>query len=441
MNFGHEDETLEFKKSTSELDSACISIAAMLNKHGHGTIIFGVLPNGEAKGLMVNDSTLRDVSRKIYESIAPRIIPTVNKISAEGKDLIEVTFKGEEKPYSAKGIYYIRSADENRILAPNELRQIFEYTTRDSWDGELTEFTIDDVDIPSVKAFHDRAFASGRIKEKGFDAERLLEKTGLLKKGRLTNAGYLLFSKDEPITLKMAVFATDEKLTFLDINRIGGNIMQLLEEANAYIAKNIRWAVEFGGLERKEIPEIPLLSIREIICNSFVHARYGSSTQHEISIHPSFIRIYNPGEFPIGYKPEDFAESNIPSIVRNPLLLKTLFLSGDVESYSSGFRRVYEECGKANVKTSYEIKREGFTFIFERKKLYDGTFSKKGKILSKEEEAIADILKDNPSSSAEKISSITKRSERSVQRNLRDLKEKGVIERIGGTRGYWRVIG
>ena len=69
MNFGIEDETLEFKKTTGEINEAMQSICAMLNKHGYGTIYFGVLPNGEPKGQMINESTLRDISRKIYETI------------------------------------------------------------------------------------------------------------------------------------------------------------------------------------------------------------------------------------------------------------------------------------------------------------------------------------------------------------------------------------
>ena len=79
MNFGNEDETLEFKKSTSELKEAMKSISAMLNKHGRGTIYFGVLSNGEVIGQNVTESTLREVSRKIYESISPQIIPKIEK--------------------------------------------------------------------------------------------------------------------------------------------------------------------------------------------------------------------------------------------------------------------------------------------------------------------------------------------------------------------------
>ena len=50
MNLGKETETLEFKKTTGELKSAMISISSILNKHGVGTLYFGVKPNGEVVG-------------------------------------------------------------------------------------------------------------------------------------------------------------------------------------------------------------------------------------------------------------------------------------------------------------------------------------------------------------------------------------------------------
>ena len=47
MNLGKESENLEFKKTTGETKEAMISIASILNKHGVGTLYFGVKPNGE----------------------------------------------------------------------------------------------------------------------------------------------------------------------------------------------------------------------------------------------------------------------------------------------------------------------------------------------------------------------------------------------------------
>ena len=52
---------------------------------------------------------------------------------------------------------------------------------------------------------------------------------------------------------------------------------------------------------------------------------------------------------------------------------------------------------------------------------------------------VINILKANPNYSSEVISKMINRSSRSVQRILAKLKKKGIIERIGGTRGYWKV--
>ena len=80
INFGHETEELEFKKSTSEMHDAMKDIVAILNKHEKGILYFGVAPNGDVKGLQVVESTLRDVSRVIFESIKPQIYPQIQKV-------------------------------------------------------------------------------------------------------------------------------------------------------------------------------------------------------------------------------------------------------------------------------------------------------------------------------------------------------------------------
>ncbi len=322
-----------------------------------------------------------------------------------------------------------------RVLPPHELRQLFEYNSG-SWDSELTKYTVDKIKKDSLENFHKKAISCGRLKDFDFESERLLNKLGLIKNGKLTNAD----ANDNPVVLKMAVFATDEKLTFLDINRIFGNIFDLIEEDSAYIKKNMLWRADIVDLSRVEIPEVPLKALREIICNSFAHARYNSHTEHEIDIHPSYIKIYNPGEFPIGYKPEDFIKDNVPSMIRNPLILKTLFLSDDVESYSSGFRRVYDECDKNNVKTDYIISREGFSFIFRRNVVNPVVNAVVNVNLSESEALVIKLIAEEPYITAAKLAEKINMSTRNVQRMLSTLKTKQAIERIGGTRGYWKAL-
>ena len=69
MNFGSENEILEFKESTGELHQAIESISAILNKHSYGKVLFGVFDNGDIKGQIVTDSTIRNISDSIIRDI------------------------------------------------------------------------------------------------------------------------------------------------------------------------------------------------------------------------------------------------------------------------------------------------------------------------------------------------------------------------------------
>lgn len=90
MNLGKESETLEFKKTTGELKEAMISISSILNKHGVGTLYFGVKPNGDVVGQDVSESSLRDVSRFVYESIKPQIYPVIQEEILDDRHVIKV---------------------------------------------------------------------------------------------------------------------------------------------------------------------------------------------------------------------------------------------------------------------------------------------------------------------------------------------------------------
>ena len=109
MNLGNETETVEFKKSTSELKEGVASIAAMLNKNGYGTLYFGVKNNGDVCGMQVADTTLREIGQIIDQSIEPRIHPKIKKLDdGKGREFIRIDFEGNESPYACKGIFRSR---------------------------------------------------------------------------------------------------------------------------------------------------------------------------------------------------------------------------------------------------------------------------------------------------------------------------------------------
>ena len=141
MNLGIESEILEFKKTTGELEKAMDNIASMLNKHGHGTVYFGVAPNGDVKGQTVSASSLDDVAKKIKEAIKPMIFPEIEHEVLEGKDVIRVDFSGSEKPYSSYGRYYKRVFDRTEEMTPNELKHMMASQDHTSyWENNLTAY-------------------------------------------------------------------------------------------------------------------------------------------------------------------------------------------------------------------------------------------------------------------------------------------------------------
>ena len=121
MNLGQENEYQEFKESLGQLDKGLKSLVSMLNRHGGGTVFFGVDDNGEVVGLTVGKDTLMDIRNRIRDKIEPRIYAELSELKDEnGKSYIVVNAKGSDIPYSFDGRYYIRnlSADEK---ASNEL--------------------------------------------------------------------------------------------------------------------------------------------------------------------------------------------------------------------------------------------------------------------------------------------------------------------------------
>lgn len=449
-NLGKETETLEFKKTTGEIKEGIVSITSILNKHKVGTLYFGVKPNGDAIGQVVSESSLRDVSRAIYESIRPQIYPVITEEELDDRHVIKVEFEGNDTPYSAYGRYYLRTADEDREVSPSELKKFFianEY--KEKWEKAKSENLKRNVDQDAIKKFCNKAITAGRLTDGKYTALTILNKYGLVSGDYLTNAGNVLFGKKNPVTLKAAIFATDEKLTFIDMQMFEDNIINLLDLGEQYILKNIHWSSEIIGLEREDIPEIPVAVIREALANSFAHSIYNGSTYHEICIYPSKVTIYSPGTYASSHKPEEYIKKNLQSSIRNEKIAKILFLSKAIEQFGSGFKRINSLCKDAKINFSYEIDESGFTFIIHRKKLYESAQKAKNVTvnvsenvtLNKMEKLVYQLLSENPEYTRDELAEKTSKTVRTIQRTLNSLREKQYIRRIGSDKtGSWEIL-
>ena len=439
MIIGQESEAIEFKKSTGEKKEAMQAICAILNKHSRGTLYFGIEDNGFVKGQDVTDNTIKDVSRWIFESIYPRITPTIEHLIIDEKHIIKVSFSGKNKPYSVYGDYLIRIGTENKKMSTDELKSLIKHNDYSSkWEEEITSKTINDIDEESLKDFYYSATSSGRLEMKEFDKEKLLNSLNLIENGYLNNAGEALFGSNANIGLKVASYATNNKVRITDLKLIKGNIYNLVSIALNYVQDRINYKVEIGERKREEIPEIPLNALREIIVNAFAHADYENGSDIEIGIHPGIIEIYNPGTFPDDLTPFDFIDNNLHSFVRNKIILDCLFRSKDVEKSGTGFQRVNELCSEVDVEWNFRKEAYGFYFEFLRK----GNNSKKEEVieLNEKEKEIYDIIINNKQIKKADIALKVKKSEKTIQRYINSMIEKGYLIRVGSDKdGYWKA--
>lgn len=72
-----ESEKIEFKKSTSQLKEAVISLCAMLNKQGKGLVYFGIKDDGTVCGQDIGKKTTADISHEIRNNLKPIPVITI----------------------------------------------------------------------------------------------------------------------------------------------------------------------------------------------------------------------------------------------------------------------------------------------------------------------------------------------------------------------------
>jgi ATP-dependent DNA helicase RecG len=450
MKFGKETETIEYKKSTGELKQGIISIVAILNKHNGGDLYFGIRNDGVIVGQEISEKTLRDISQSISNHIEPPIYPDIKNVVIDNKDCIHVVFEGENVPYYAYGRAYLRVADEDRVMSPQELESYIlkKNTNTINWDSEASDKTIDDVSEVILTEYISKANAAGRIGYAYTNKHDILKRLNLLNdNNKVNNTAKVMFCENNNLEIQMATFATNERLTFLDIQRESGTINELVDIAENYIKKTIRWRVEFGhGLQRKEIPEVPIDAVREALFNSFCHKDFRASQNNYVCIFKDFIEIYNPGTFPEGLSPQDFIEGSEQSVHRNPLLAQILYYPKDIESFGTGLLRIVTACQEADVKVEFKQLKMGFAVVFER---FDKEVDYLGRVvtdkstditdkstdINSREAIILDYLKSNAFVTNKKVCELLIISTEAAKRLLQSMVQKGFITAEGENKG------
>jgi ATP-dependent DNA helicase RecG len=451
-----ETERREFKKSLAELKAGLISIAAILNKHGRGELWFGIRNDGKAVGLEVTDKTLRDVSQSIAAHIEPRIYPQVTLEPVAGVSCIKVAFEGGHKPYFAHGRAYMRVADEDRQLSVQELEKIIvdKNQERLRWDNQPCSLAADELDAEKLRRFVERAGL------KWDTPKNALDKLELLNGGQLVNAARLFFTS-EPMELRCAVFGTTDSAMIIDRHDIKGDILELIEEAQKYVLKNIHIGMRLEGLYRKDVPEIAIEALRETIINAFCHRDYRDPDYVQVAIYKDRVEIRNPGGLFGGITIADLRKGHV-SKRRNPLIADLFRRIEMVEAWGRGmplilkhepdvkFREMADIFIAAFDRPSYKIGFAQEHSPAEKNKTVRETVGEDApktrvetlvETRGKTPERILEQLRQNPRGALADVAKAIGKSTSAVERASARLVQHGRLKHIGPRKGgHWEVL-
>jgi ATP-dependent DNA helicase RecG len=172
-----------------------------------------------------------------------------------------------------------------------------------------------------------------------------------------------------------------------------------------------------------------------------VELKRSTAELDEVAVFKDRVEVYNPGEFPEGFTPEDFIAGQESSVPRNPLIARVLFRSKDVEEWGSGLKRISQECAKAGVRTDFKVLKSGFLVIFHRAPAATGAGRQAGEKFGENQRRILELILEDRHATIQSLSRRLKITTRSTERNLADLKKKGLLRRAGPDKGgHWEII-
>ncbi|MCB1119694.1 MAG: putative DNA binding domain-containing protein [Chlamydiia bacterium] len=440
-----ESKTLEFKRDLSSSKPILKTIIAFANTSG-GVLIIGKEPDGKVCGVSNIFEAEEKISSLIADSIRPGILPEIDIVTVEGKDLLMIRVSRWKGPFYLKkegpkeGVY-IRIGSTSRRAEAGLLAEMERDLNQIVFDEQpITEVGVEGIDQNAMKV----SFKQKLTKENLRSLKIVVpyQNTEVASVG-----GIILFGKENirqnffpNVKMSCARFQDETKTQFIDRCEVVGSILKLLEEVPRFIRRNTRLASIIEGMKRKDIQEYPETAIREVLVNALVHADYSIKEKHfQLAIYSNRLEIINPGEFPLGFTMDDF-KSGV-SHIRNRTIVRVFKALEHVEEWGSGYRRIVETCEK----WGYPIpqwREVGNTMIVT---FYPHPATSVAQPLTPPLQGIEEkILQALGNNRKWKISELYPQlenevSERSLRYELTKLKEKGLVNTIGkgpATRWY-----
>lgn len=481
IKFG-ESVNIEFKREVPQKSEKYIkSVIAFANTAG-GKIVIGI--DDETHEIVGVDKDgvfkiIDNITNTISDMCCPQIFPNIGVNTIDGKSVIVINiYPGANRPYYIKSLgketgTYIRVSGTSRPADEAVLKDLELQGTHRSFDEMVcVEHKYDagkaEQLCGAIKRYMVEAAKSNSEKEKIKDVTvQNLINWGVVRNmdGTLlpTNAFVLLTDNVFPFAkIQCALFKGTERVVFIDKRDFEGPLFEQIEEAYDFVLKHINLGAEIKDLVRNEAYELPTEAIREAIVNAVTHRNFLDRACVQVAVYDDRVEVTSPGMLYGGLTIGQIKEGG--SKIRNRCIAEVFSRMRIIESWGTGIKRMFSSCREYGIREP-ELLEIGDSFrVNLYRPSYRGTSSGSLKSLSKSslksspksspksslksspkdlnstQQKIMEQLRKNPRVTQVEMAEIIKISRRAVQKNIKDLVEKDMVERVGSDRkGYWKI--
>lgn len=431
MNLGNENEFQEFKEGLGQLDKGLKSLTSMLNKHGQGSVYFGVNDNGEVCGLDIGKNTLMDIRNRIADKIEPRIYANIQELIDDNeKKYIKVSASGSNIPYSFDGRFYLRNVSADERASNEILRRMLA-----SGDSDLLKQQVSPIQDLS---FHDFfAILSGNGIHPNASNE-FYSNYGLINEEGKFNMNAYLLSDNNRISLKVVTFEGNDKTVMAKRTEYGSKcILVSISEVMNYFETINETNVNLTTALRQEQSLFDFPSFREAWINACLHNDWLSGVAPSIYLFDDRIEIVSYGGIPFSLSKEGFYQGT--SVPVNRSLLMIFMMSKYAEQSGHGVPTIVKRYGEEAFSFDDGMLKVTIPLAFDRidvRVRKERTLIQKG--LTTNQQKVYDTLKENGNLSLQEVSDKTGIALSGVKKICSKLQQYGIIERIGSKRnGVW----
>lgn len=341
---GGEGADLELKATLADSRKIIETIAAMATSGG-GTVVIGVRDDGEVLGASIGGGEHERLIQQILAATDPRLYVQLDEPVVNGKRLLRIQVPPGDGPHLAFGRAFQRVGRATVQLSRDEYERKLLDRLRESSGFErrpVDGVTLDDLDPAAIERWCQQAQTRMPALPSQASPREVVEQLHLASGERISVAGWLMFGNAPSKPFPQAVIrAHAQRGASSDSAVLDSVLSRQIDDAVAFVGRNLRVGTRIEGVRRTEHPELPLVAVRELIANAVAHRDYRSGAACQLRVTDDAVELWNPGHLPAPITPALLHQQH-PSVPVNPLIARALFLAGYIEEWGTGTLRMIE---------------------------------------------------------------------------------------------------